>query len=251
MAAKDDVSAKYTLPSKIDKATNVLFWANSVIAIIAILASGQFQDALFALQAISGLLYVVLDYFNDATCWYSAEKARRMHLIENAFDVDLIGASSEGYYNNRFDTPLSRWFVDSFESVFFSREIARRMRTVAIVKLVIAVIVFIFALMFIKNAALYPVLAQVIFSAYFIATAIRTCVYCSRLDELYEVYYRELITYGVHGEERVPTLIATSEEYECVKAHYKVHLSSRLHDKLNDELSACWQDMEKKISINL
>lgn len=251
MAVKDDISAKYILPHNIDQATTALFWANSVIAITAILVSGQVQNVLFVLQAVSGLLYVLLDYINDATYWYDAEKARRAHLLEDAFNVDLTGAESEGYYNNRFFTPLSRWFVDSFESVFFSREIARKMRTVATAKLIIAVVVFILALMFINSAALYPVLAQVIFSAYFIATAIRTCVFCSRLNELYEVYYRELITYGVRGEERVPTLIATSEEYECVKAHYKVHLSSRMYNKMNDELSARWRDMEKKISINL
>ena len=46
-------------------------------------------------------------------------------------------------------------------------------------------------------------------------------------------------------------LLADTVEYEAVKAHYKIRLSSKLFQNKNEELSRQWAEIEGKIKIEI
>ena len=52
---------------------------------------------------------------------------------------------------------------------------------------------------------------------------------------------------GVSAAEQEALLIAYAQEYECIKAHFKVRVSSKKFNEMNASLSSEWRAIEKKI----
>lgn len=249
MAQRDDISKAYKTSKIICTWCLVLFWTNAILAFAALLPLGRFAPYVFVGQSVTAIAFVLLECTDELHFWYLAERARRRHLVENAFGIDLTNATTEGYYNNEFSHGEKRLIANAFESVFFTMRIVRRMLSWSLVKGAIAILTFIAVIMVSRDYSLFPVFTQTVFSSYMIIGTTRTLVYSSRLDHLYEEMYRTCVTLGISSSsERVRALVDV-EEYECLKAHFKVRLSERQYVKLNSGLSAEWEDIAKKIKI--
>lgn len=119
----------------------------------------------------------------------------------------------------------------------------------SLVKGALAILTFVAAIMASRDYSMFPVFTQIVLSSYLLIGTARTLVYSSRLNHLYEEMYRTCVTLGISSSaERIRVLVDV-EEYECLKAHFKVRLSERQYVKLNAALSAEWEDIAKKIKI--
>ena len=146
---------------------------------------------------------------------------------------------------------MPRAIVNAFESVYFSLNVVNKMIIGVAAKGMIAIAVFLVIAMAVPNVALYPVAAQVVFSSYYVIYAARTIAFRCRLQVLYESFYREVVTVGVTKRKQLVALLADIEEYECVKAHFKVRLSSRIYDDENEDLSKKWEEISSHIVIGV
>lgn len=249
MSRRDDVSHYYNPSQLIDKIATFLFYANVVLACISIGLSGQVKHYAIVGQVLIAISYVLLTTVDDFFFWYTAESFRRKNAIESAYAIDLSGLVTDGYYNNTLTPSTTKYALNAFESVFFSKSIAKSMNAAELMKSVFAILAFLLSCMEIKNGEIVLLVAQTVFSSTFLLGSIGLLVYQMRLNSLYDDFYHEFVTVGISKIEQIRLLLADTVEYEAVKAHYKVRLSSKKFTAMNVELSRKWTEILNKVRV--
>lgn len=249
MSKKDDVNSLYTYSIILQKIIFILFYVNLFFAIFPFFYTYIGKNICIEVQILSSILYVIISTYDDCYCWFDAESARRKNSIENAFNIDITNLKTDGYYNNNIQPSIIKYSINTFESVYFSRNISKKMLMPKLLRCIFSIIIFILALLELKQKEFILVIVQTIFSAYFIIDTLNLFIYNHKLDKLYENFYREFITIGIDKDAQHYILMADSIEYEAIKAHYKVRLSSRIFNKINSDLSKEWKEIYKKCKI--
>ena len=250
MTRRDDVNDLYEWPNKIENVIKWLFWSNVICSMVAcIVKNDSIINILIVAQIIVSILYVLLSILDDNFFWYNAEQIRRQAAIENGFGIDIMEYKTEGYYNNTIPNNIVKFSVNAFESIMFSKTTAERMMLKEGSRTLIAFIAFICACLVYKDYGVILIVSQTVFSAYFIEEFVRLCVYKSKLEKLYDSFYKQLITIGIKNEKQRSLLLAYAIEYEAIKAHYKIRLSEKEFWKHNEETSLKWENISGKIKI--
>lgn len=251
MARRDDVNQLYLLPNRIEYIIKWLFWINVVCAVgSCIFKTDTESNILSIIQILVSILYVVSRIIDDNFFWYNAENARRQSAIENGFGIDITEYKTNEYYNNRLPNNSAKFSVNAFESIMFSKTTAGRMLWKESIKIGIAILAFISTCLVNKDYGIMLIISQTVFSTYFIEEYVTLVVYKSRLEKLYDDFYKELITIGIKYEDQKSLLLAYAIEYEAIKAHYKVRLSEKEFWKHNTETSLKWERVCREIKYN-
>lgn len=251
MSKRDDVARLYRLPQKVDIAIRWAFVANILTAIVSFVSAGVVQACMYLAQVLAIIAYIVLEAVNNYFLWQDAEAARSKSNIKDAFDIDLTAHITDGYFNNRFEPSLSKYIVNSFESVFFSKCLTADLRWKQSARAFVALLVCVALFIWVENEAFYPVIAQTVFSSFCLLSAIAVLAYHARLNGLFDDFYRELISVGVSKKEQMICLLSFCIEYETIKARYNVHWKESYFLKLNEQLSKEWSEIEGKISFSI
>jgi hypothetical protein len=250
MARRDDVNQLYLWPNRIEYIIKWLFWINVVCSVAyCIFKTGTVSNILLVVQILVSILYVVSRIIDDNLFWYNAERARRQTAIENGFGIDITEYKTNEYYNNSLPNNSTKFSVNAFESIMFSKTTAGRMLWKESIRMGIAVLAFISTCLVNKDYGIVLIMSQTVFSAFFVEEYVTLVVYKSRLEKLYDDFYKESITIGIKSEEQSILLLAYAIEYEAIKAHYKVRLSEKEFWKHNSETSLKWEQVRKKIKI--
>ncbi|MFW2502763.1 hypothetical protein [Clostridium diolis] len=250
MARRDDVNKLYLWPSRIEYIMKCLFWANAICSAMSCLFKvNNITSILLIVQIMASILYVVLKILDDNFFWYNAESVRRQTDIENGFGIDIIEYKTEEYYNNNLPNNATKFSVNAFESIMFSKTTAGRMMWKESIRIGITVFAFICVCLVYKDYSIVLIISQTVFSAYFIEEFVTLVVYKFRLEKLYDAFYKELITIGVKNENQRSLLLSYAIEYEAIKAHYKVRLSNKEFWKHNAETSLKWKQVYNKINV--
>lgn len=249
MSKRDDVSLKYNYSKRIQKLSGILFYLNFLSSIMTLFFYGEVKDKLILLQIVLAIIMTVLSLIDDDIFWYNAEFNRRKSAVEHAFEIDLTGLKTEEYYNNSIKPSMKKYIVNIFESVFFTKNILEKMILGSLIKVVLILIVFIIACIEFENGEALLLIAQTFLSGNYIVGFIKQIICGVRIKNLYERFYNSLVTVGVTSSKQQNSLFSDALEYEAVKAHYKVRLSSRVFSKLNEKLSSDWEEIENKIKF--
>lgn len=251
MNRRDDVTKLYDYSSIIQTIMKYMFILNIISSFAAcILKNSTIITVAVITQIIVSIIYVVLRLVDDNFFWYNSEKARRQTSIEDGMGIELTEYKTEKYYNNSLSASSIKFSINAFESVLFSKTTAEKMILREFIKTVVAVVIFICACIVYKNYSVMLVICQTVFSSYFIEEFITLIMYKFKLEKLYEDFYKELITIGIHDESQIALLLAYAIEYEAIKSHYKVRLSQKEFYKHNEETSLKWEVICKKIKYD-
>jgi hypothetical protein len=248
MSKRDDISFLYRLSQKISFASDTVFCLNVLAGVATTITFGTIKEVLILFQVTLVLSFFMLSIINDNLFLYNADSARRKGAIENAFNVDITGFVTDGYYNNLIQPSIVKYIVNIFESVFFSKSIVMKKLKFEFAKTFCSILILIIACIEIRNGEMLLVIMQAVFSSRFIASSIAHIFYASRLNNLYNEFYGQLVSVGLVSEKQQYRLLAIAIEYEAIKAHYKVRLQKRLFDKLNPALTVEWETILDKIS---
>lgn len=251
MSKRDDVNKLYKPSQMIGTICKLLFWSNIVFSASGLFSKGMTLEVLSVLQIALAVAFVALSLIDDGVCWYSAECERRKNSIQEAFDIRLTENETEGYYNNTYSPSVLKYSVNTFESCFFSKNIAAKMLVQSAAKSLIALIILIAVGWVIADGSVLLIVTQAIFSAYIVEDTVLLAIYTNRMNKLYDVIYAMLITEGIHQERQIPILLMYCVEYESIKAHYKVRLDSKVFSKLNHDLSNQWNVILSRIDTTL
>jgi hypothetical protein len=248
MSKRDDVLKLYEPSKLINNITNILFYVNTIAAFFTIKSAVPIKECLIKLQILIAFSHVFFYILDDTLFWYNAESKRRKSLIENSFKIDVTGLETEKYYNNNMQPSLQKYFVNTFESLFFSKNIAKQMIPTKIINVFCALIIFIVSCIEVQKGETVLLIAQTIFSGKYIDGSISLFCYYSRLNILYDEFYRQLITIKAKTKQKqIACLLIASTEYESIKAYYKIRLSEKIFLKQNKLLSSEWESIETKI----
>lgn len=252
MARRDDVNKLYIWPSRIEYIIKWLFWINITCSVTSCLfKTDTVSNSLLVVQILVSILYVVSRIIDDNFFWYNAEKARRQTAIENGFGIDITEFKTNEYYNNSLPNNSIKFSVNAFESIMFSKETAGRMLCKESIRMGIIVLAFISSCLVNRDYRIVLIISQIVFSAYFVEEYVVLAIYKSRLEKLYDDFYKQSITIGIKAEDQISLLLAYAIEYEAIKAHYKVRLSEKEFWKHNTETSLKWKQVHRKIKSRL
>lgn len=251
MSKRDDVNPLYCSSNKLTAICQFLFWVNFTISLISVIFSSHLQIPFSYIQIIGALLYVTFKCVDDTLLWYNAEMTRRKNSIQTALNVPLSEIETEGYYNNGLTYSLAKYALNTFESNYFSQKIAKKMLIKSCFMALASLIILIITGWLISSSDILLVITQAVFSAYVIEDTIVLAIYTIRMKKLYDEAYSMFVTCGIKEGEHQAWFLAYAVEYESIKAHYKVRISTKLFNKNNDELSKGWDSIHQKVIAHM
>lgn len=238
----------YERSRKVERVCAGLFWANCALTALVFWPNAM-QPIIVYGQIATAALHVVLGLVNDCALWFDAESTNRKHLIEDAFGIDITNRRSEGYYNNRFAKSVERYVANAFESSYFTMSVSEAMIPASAGKAIVACLLFLLLILLQPTEISLSDATQAVFSAYLVEDAVLLMSFHSKVKYIYERFYETLVSTRATGDD-LPLLVANVQEYECVKAHFKVRLDSKLFNKMNSELSERWSAIERRINFD-
>ena len=248
MSTRDDHSSAYKVATGLGVAETVLFALTVALNLAATVAPSDISFCLNIAIAISAFTYSAIYMIDDLHVWYQAENGRRRGAIENAFHTKLTPMRTEGYYNNDASDSETKYVLNLYESCYFTEAILKKSLPGIIAKIALSAIVLA-VFMFCFDPAVVVIFAQGIFSTCVLFGCTGSIVCYTRVKRLNEIFFDVFITrqYSGNGIDAI-TLKSAALEYEAVKAHYKTRLSSRVFNKLNDQLSRKWNDLLQEMN---
>ena len=250
MSKRDDVSKLYRLSGFFSKTSTGLFFLNTATAVIALCCPGYIDGILVEVQVFFALAYVLISVIDDSFFWFNAEAGRRKNCIEDAFSIELSENKTEGYYNNTVAPSVLRYALDNYESAYCSYSTSRKMLPKAIIKTVVAMIIFLISWRAIKNGDAILLVSQTLFSSVFVLDTIMLGFYVFRVGKICDCFYTLLISDGGSiTAARETLLLSYSVEYEAIKAFYKIRLDEKIFFKDRHDLSKRWDELIKKIVV--
>lgn len=250
MSKRDDLNILFKRASIVEHVKQYLFIINALFATFSLITLPVILRSIMVnLQIIITIGYVVFLVIGDYVFWYSASSTRRKANLDNAFSIDMTEYKTDGYYNNNCPPSITRYALNSFESIFFTKTIVCKSLVTNGVKTFVVVMIFLITCLTRVDYEIILIITQTIFSSVFIIDFIVLLIFKFRVDVLYDSFYRDFITIGLHSEKQVIALLGNAIEYEAIKAHYRVHLSTKTFNRLNSELSEKWALIENKIIL--
>ena len=246
MSKRDDISKLYKPSKLLERICMSLFWANIVVSVINVFVS-KLSSYCTILLIVFALLYMLLSVIDDGCFWFIAERERRKNAIQKAYDVALSEHDTEGYYNNSIKDHELSYAANIFESLFFTKEISKRMVFKSCVKSFLAIVVLIVACRFVENDEILLIISQTAFSTTLIEETIRLILFLQRIRALYDDAYCQFVANGINKKTQRVWLRWFCVEYESIKAHYRIRLSESIFNKMNPELSKQWECISKQI----
>ena len=247
---KDKGGDLYKKCARVDRFVTLTFWINVALAITRAIVPQQFLAQTGNLQIIVTIINLVLSIWSDDFLLYKAECERRKFAIQDGFGIELGEYTTEGYYTNQTAASEKRYFINLFESNYYTKDISRKMIFRTLVKTLVALGAVALTFHMSSNPGLVLVAAETVFSGVVIAKFISLLVYVYHMEQLYKVAYRAFITSKGHITPSMRAeLVHYAVEYEAVKAHYKVKLSNRIYEANKDRLAAEWDELRSKIEL--
>lgn len=239
MSIRDDINKLYEKSKQLECLEKTLFVGDLIAALVSLVENDTVSKIAISVQITLALLYLVCNIIDDGHFWYIAERERRKNSIQNGLEIRLSEYETEAYYNNNLPASIKKCAMNSMESNFFSKSIAGKMIIKKTCTSVIAVAILLNTCIFVKDANLLLIIAQTIFSTYVLFEYIMLLLYKSRMENLYENAYNNMIL-GTGNVENVAWMMYYIIEYEAIKAHYKIRLDEKIFLENNASLTDEW-----------
>lgn len=193
------------------------------------------------------ILYIIVEIFMQPM----VSRKRRKGFIDNSLGTTLLDQPVINYYDND-DIPEGpyKMLVNCYENCFFTYNIIKEMLPRMIAKnFIFAVLLFSFAYFGIKdNIVAIPVL-QLYLSSLFLFELFYHISFYFRLKHLCENF--NMIFRGSKSTKNktMQDAIHMVLEYETTLAYNKSPNSNKVYRKLNDQLTAEWEDIKTRLNI--
>lgn len=251
----DEVSTYYQPVAKIERAKIALFWVVAVLSLLILQAGPLFQwgGQEFGRVAfiVLGLTFFMLAMANRFYFIPRAERMRRRQLLSDSFGTSLSHDRTILYYNNEFSPSLERLAASTMENALFSKEIAGEM--LGTKRLVIGGYLLLWLVAFTlrhDDLNLLIWITQVVFSAELVAGWISLEVLRTRHEATYEeLHHHFLHGIGDRSGSAIAAVLEAFASYEVTKAATGVQLSPKVFARLNPDLTAKWESIQRDLGM--
>ena len=257
MKRSDPIGSKFYLPlARAEIFSRVSFYLAAFFSIAILFVdrnhnfiAHDFIQAIFVLSVVCHFLsgIVIKIYFSAR-----AHASRIADFVSNAFSIPLTISPSEGYYNTAGKDTFVRLGESVLENTIFTKAIVGRMLISE------RLMVTIYALIWLggvlnrtTDLAIIAVAAQVLFSEQLLSRWIRMEWLRSRVEKVHDDLYTLFRSFAEReGNEFRARVVQALILYETSKAQAGISLSTRVFEKLNDELSRNWQTTRSQLGVD-
>ena len=253
MSRKDDVNKLYSVAVCLKKIINYTFYLNIFLSFVSIYFN---CPIILVLQLITVLTNILVSFFSDSIYFPKAEEERLRTNIKNAFGVDITEYDTDGYYNNKQPHSIHKIILNTFENIFFTKNIIDKMIVKDLLKPILSGVLLLALFVFFKERSIILIVFQSIFSSNYLIGYIKLCIFKIKLDVLYSRFRSKLLSEcrkeGVDSltKEELVILITDSVEYEMLKSSFKIMPSSRVFHENNEKWSNEWDKIAKTIVVS-
>ena len=250
MSIKDDVNNLYEIVNFCKKIIDWTFYLNIIFALFSIYFN---CPTILVLQLITIFINILVSFFSDYKFFPKAEEERLSTNIKNAFGVDITEYDTDGYYNNTQKHSIHKVILNTFENIFFTKNIVDKMIFKGLIKPIISVVLLIAVFVFFKERSIILIVFQSIFSANYLIGYIKLYIFKNNLEVLYSRFRSKLLSEcrkdGVESltKEELVILLTDSIEYELLKSSFKVMPSSKVFNENNENWSSEWDKIAERI----
>ncbi|MCY8123051.1 hypothetical protein MOC55_13660 [Bacillus spizizenii] len=252
----DSLDKYYKTINSFDLASRILFWVNTVLTVAVYFLDGndQAKSILTGLFIITTLLYFVADNSLGIFLIPGAEEKRRTHLLTNSFGVPLDNERTNKYYNNTLEPSLLKLGANVFENSLFASRVTSEMAKQERWKILFFVLVLVVSLM-IRNTdiELISIVAQTIFTSTLLSSWVRLEVLRKKNKDIYKCLYDVFLLRrdggGTNEESTYARILDCFVQYESAKAYSGVKQSSKIFFRINDEVTAEWEQTKRNLKI--
>lgn len=241
---RNDVDGDYKKSIKNENNLSLLFFGIIVITIINIFLTNEY---IIYLLIILNLVYVAISLYDDMIVKNNAESERRKTLLAHAFSINITPKKTNGYYNNEFSPSVKKIGVDSFESTLFTKKSLSLMILSEGIKTFIIFIIWIIIITKFKNDELFYNLTQTFFSVEVLLKFIKIIYYYVNVSKIYDNFYQLFVTRKYNEKKDQALVLKYVMDYECLKTYCHTLLSSKIFEKINDDVSIEWDNIKKDI----
>lgn len=255
-----EVQRTDTIRKYFDKVETVKLVNNILVILIFLFSLGvlyldKTKVRLYENISIILVILVILNFIVNAyKKFYSiplALEKRKRHLLGDSFNIEFDEEITVGYYNNRESPSIRRLGASTFENVFFTLNVVKKMLVKERIKIFIFIILSTIALLNRKtDLDFILIISQTLFATDVILDYLGLEYTCFKLEGIYE----ELNTLFMMGNSENETYYETSlleqfTKYECLKALTSLQTSQKVFETLNQNLSAEWETIKVRVGI--
>jgi hypothetical protein len=254
MAKSDPIRERYFKSvERADSATDSFFYLGAVLSFVTLFVDRQRSPEIYQ-WTLAAFVLIVASYFVIglvARLYFTprAEHKRREDFLSEAFGVSLTAENAEGYYNNEFKEPDKKLAAQTLENSFFTKALLLRVAQRERVKtLGYFALWLILAVNRTTDIGVILAATQAVFSEQVLSKLVRVEWLRARCEKVYDDVYR-LFQSKVSAERFLPLALDSLLLYETAKSNAAVVISSKLFEKLNDELSNEWKGVRTKLDL--
>jgi membrane-bound metal-dependent hydrolase YbcI (DUF457 family) len=252
----DNVDRYYKPVKRIALGTTCLFWIIAALSLI-MPYSTLFGNSGSRIVFQVVFIILVLGHFTLSQVFRlyffpRAENARRKHLLSDAFGISLSHDRTHLYYNNSCTPSLRRLGADTFENVYFSKEITHAM--LGKDRIIMAVYLLAWLLAFTlrhNDISVLTWITQVVFSGQIIARWMNLEVLHCRHERVYDRLHDHFLhEIGDNSAKAIANILDAFTLYESAKLSAGIVLSTKHFNRLNPSLSESWNRIRKELNID-
>lgn len=243
---KDGVSKLYDRTNKLSKIGNISFVIN-IILIFYLSFNFEYRNVAIIASIVLTIVYVVIININEMYFNNIAESERRKSLLKESFNAPITLKETNKYYNNNEFPSIEKLGLNSYESVFFTKNVVDKMIAKDFIKMIILVIVYIILMIKLENLDILLIITQTLFSSEFIFYFVKLIYYKFQLEKVCNEFQNIFFLIKKDDKNRNVLIMNSVMEYECLKSYCKISTSSKIFFDNNDKWSKEWKKILKKI----
>ncbi len=223
--------------SSIEK-SNPNLWLDSYINFITSVVS------------ILSVTYIALELIGNYK-FYKAEKARRMDMIDHAFDTHFSGDRSTGYYNpGGISIGVYKLAVQAFENSFFTSNTTKKMTVGKWIYACIVLAIFLISAC-LGDRQWVNDLVQIAAAGILVQQALKLHLFCNQMENIHSDFktmfsnLKDVADKTKNEGEMVKNIL----NYESTLAWGSTIMDDKIFFRDNDTLSQKWEKMKQDYMI--
>lgn len=196
------------------------------------------------------ILYAILK-FGISYIIFNSSFQKRADFIDNSFETNYSTQRSNRYYNNsEVEAGILRMGANSFESCFFTYNLAiKSIKEKWIVNLIIVIIIISLAVQG-YNSVLSMIL-QLALPLILISEAINYSIFCLRMKNILDNFcrvYNDLIDENDKRKKEAEVILNVLN-YETTKSTFNLLIKEKIYNKYNPDLSLSWENLKVQYKL--
>jgi putative uncharacterized protein ORF00028 len=243
---KDEVSKLYDITNKLSNIGNILFLIN-IFLTFTLSFNFKYRNIAIIASIVLTISYVVIININEMYFNNRAENERRKSLLKESFDAPITLNETNKYYNNKELPSVEKLGLNSYESVFFTKNVVDKMIVKNLLKMIILIIVYIILMIRLENLDILLIITQTLFSSEFIFYFVKLIYYKFQLEKINNEFQNIFFITKKNDKNRNILIIDAVMGYECLKSYCELSTSSQIFFDNNDKWSKEWEKILKKM----